>query len=139
MIKPIIKVLITSAFLLSNIQAEEKVVTMRNLLDGMNLTHLGLLTNTKTLVTEGVFEIKVATTILGSIDHGKYHYFDEIQVYAYNKKKAQELSTHADQLLKEFNDDNITMAMKEYNSLLLQCVECHLKLRDYKDRGNNVR
>ncbi|MDD2790030.1 MAG: hypothetical protein PHU40_05115 [Sulfurimonas sp.] len=139
MIKPIIKLLITSMFLLSDVHAEDKVVTMRTLLDGINLTQLGLLTNTEALVREGVLEIKVATTILGSIERGKYHYLDEIQTYAYNKKKAQALSTHADQLLKEFNDNNITRAMQEYNLLALQCVECHLKLRDYQDRGNSLR
>ncbi len=123
---------------MSSLNAEERVVTMKTLIDGINLVQLGFLTNTELFIKEGIFEIKSSADILIDNKHsGGYLSLRQAQGDAYTKTNAQELTIHADNLLKQFEDGNITTALQEYNSIMLQCIECHNKLRNYKNRGHS--
>ena len=139
MMKSILKISLTTLLLLGTLHAEEKAVTMRTMLDAMNLIQLGLLTNTKVLVKEGVFELENSKNKLGTVDHSRYLSFDEVQGYAYTKEKVDQLGIEATRLQTFFKAGDTTEALQAYNSIMLQCVECHTKLRDYKDEGIRFR
>lgn len=139
MMKSIIKICVASLLILSTLHAEEKAITMRNMLDGINLIQLGLLTNTKLLVKEGVIELQDSKNKLESIDHSRYLSFDEVQGYAYTKEKVVQLGEDASKLLAFFDDGNILEALKAYESIMQRCMECHIKLRDHEDEGSRFR
>ena len=131
MIKSILKTAVASLILTTTLQAEEKAVTMRTILDGMNLIQLGFLTNTEILIEEGVFEVNHGKSILEAIGKTKNLSFEEIQYPKYIKQ----ITIHTDLLLKEYKSGEIKKAMLEYKSLMNTCISCHMRLRDYKDRG----
>lgn len=138
-IKSILKASVASLILTVTLQAEERAITMKTMLDGMNLIQLGFLTNTEVMIEQGIFEIKTSTDILTNVKHVGPPSLREARGHACSKKNVQELTTHANELLKQFKDGNITTALREYNSIVLQCVECHNTLRNYKDRGHRFR
>ncbi len=140
MISQILKVYIVLTFLfMGSLYAEQRSVTMENLLDGISLVQLGFLTNTEKFVKEGSLEIKRSSKVLTHSKHLGMPSFSEVQEIVYTKDNAHQLHLHADNLLVQYQDGNITMALKEYDSIIMQCINCHEKLRDFRDRGNGFR
>jgi len=139
MIKAVLKVFLVSLILSTTVNAEEKAITMRTMLDAVNLVQLGLLTNTKLLVKEGVAELKDAKSKLEKIDHTRYLSFDEVQGYTYTKEKVTQIGIDADEVYTFFVNGKHAEALTAYKSLMLRCMECHSKLRDYEDEGNRFR
>ena len=123
----------------TTLSAEEKVVTMQTFLDGINLVKLGILTNTKSFVLKGVSEVKASAGVLCYDRPLVMPSFDEARGHAYTKKNMQQLNMQADKLLRLYKTGDVSAALNEYNAILQQCVECHSKLRDYKDRGHGFR
>lgn len=139
MIKSILKASIASLILTITLHAEEKAVTMQTMLDGFKLVQLGFLTNSEAMVEQGIFEIKISTDVLTELKHLGPPALREARGHTYNKKNLQQLNIFTDELLKQFKDGNIIAAMQEYNSIMLQCVECHNKQQGYKNRGSSFR
>ncbi len=140
MISQILKVYIALTFLfMGSLYAEQKSVTMENLLDGIGLVQLGFLTNTEEFIKEGALEIKRSSEILTHSKHLGMPSYNEIQEIVYTKDNVHQLHLHADNLLLQYQDANITMALKEYDSIIMQCINCHNKLRDFKGKGNAFR
>lgn len=135
----ILKISIVFIIFLGTLHAEEKAVTMRTMLDAMNLIQLGLLTNTKILVKEGVLELENSKNKLNAVDHSRYLSFDEVQGYTYTKEKVYHLGIEAKKLQTYFKAGNTIEALKAYSSIMMQCIECHTKLRDYEDKGVRFR
>jgi hypothetical protein len=135
MIKSVVAMIILQILLVSPTLAEEKAVTMKSLLDGMNLIQLGFLTNTELLIEEGVFEVNYGKEILRTVHKSKYLSFDEAQSFKYTQETLKKITIHLDLLLKEYKAGETLKAMQEYQLLMNQCISCHMKLRDYKDRG----
>jgi len=113
---------------------------MQTFFDGISLVQLGILTNTESIVEEGIFTIKTSAGILKEGDKPSgFPSLDKAKEHAYTKKNLQELNMHTDELLKQFKAGDVTAVLKEYNSIMLQCVECHVEQRYYKDRGHGFR
>lgn len=138
MIKSLIVAVILQMLFVLSVQAEEKAVTMRTMLEGVNMIQLGFLTNTKTLVEDGISEIQAGRKVLETVDRSHYMSFDEVQAHAYTKQKTNKIYMHAVALENKYKAGQTFEAMAEYELLIRQCIECHTKLRDYKDMGNNL-
>lgn len=139
MLKSVIVSIIIQILLISPALAEEKAVTMRTMIGGMNLIQLGFLTNTETLIEQGVFEVNYSKSILDAFDKTMYMSLDVIQHHEYTKKMSAQITIHADLLLKEYKAREVNKAMQEYQSLMNTCINCHMKLRDFKDRGDRFK
>ncbi len=135
----LLKVSLSALITLSTLHAEIKTSIMEEMLDSVNLIQLGILTNTNAMVQEGVSQIKVSSKQLSAVDHSKYLYFDQIKSFKYTKEKASKISIHATKITTYFEAKDTANAHKEYALLIDQCIECHNKLRDYKDRGEGYR
>ncbi len=135
----LLKVCISTLITLSTLNAEIKTSIMEEMLDSVNLIQLGILTNTNSMVQEGVSQMKTSSKQLSSIDHSQYLYFDQIKSFKYTKEKASKISIHAAKIATDFEAGDIDNAHQEYALLINQCIECHNKLRDYKDRGESYR
>ena len=112
---------------------------MRTFLDGISLVQLGILTNTESIVEEGIFEIKTSAGILRKGKPSGFPSLGEAKDHAYTKKNLQQLKIHTDELLKKFKAGDIIAVLKEYNAIMTQCVECHVEQRYYRNRGHGFR
>ena len=139
MIKFLVSVTLVSLISLQSLYAQEKVVTMSTMLDGINMVQFGFLTNTKAFVEEGVVEIQRGREALEKIDNSNYLTFDEVHGYAYTKKKTTKIYDSSVLLLENFESGKAFEAMENYKNIVNQCIECHMKLRDFKDRGSSLR
>lgn len=137
--KKTITAICTMLLILHNtLVADDKAITMQTMLEGVNMIQLGLLTNTQTIVEQGVLEIKYGKKSLEAIDRSHYLSFDEIQAQVYTMKITKKLDTHTKKLLKHYKEGDIGAAMTEYHIIMQQCVECHAKLRDFVDRADKL-
>ncbi len=135
----LLKVSLSALITLSTLHAEIKTSIMEEMLDSVNLIQLGILTNTKAIVQEGVSQIKVSSKQLSTFDHSKYMYFDQVKSFKYTKEKASKISIHSAKIATYFEAGDTSNAHKEYALLIDQCIGCHNKLRDYKDRGEGYK
>lgn len=131
--KHLFSLVLASLLGLSSLHAEEKAATMQTLLDAVSLIQLGFLTNTKVLVERGVVEIKMGKGVLEEVDHSSYLTLDKLQAHKYTSEVTKKIGKHADDLLEAYNNNDIPKALNEYGLITQQCVNCHEKLRDYKD------
>lgn len=139
MLKSIFGAAIFLLITLESAHAEQKAVTMSTMLDGMNMVQLGFLTNTRSFIEEGVFQIQRGREALEVIDNSHYLSFDEVRGFAYTKQKTTKIYDASVLLLEKYEDGKVFEAMDEYKNILNQCLECHDKLRDFKDRGSKLR
>lgn len=138
MIEKIIISLMVLIALSGSLKAQEKVVTMNALLGAVKSVQLGFLINNSELIARGVKEIQEGRKVLEQVDNSKYLSFDDVQGIQYTKQKTNKIYMHAVKLEKEYNDGNKLEAFSEYEQLIRQCMECHMKLRDFEDKEKTL-
>ncbi|HIP02776.1 MAG TPA: hypothetical protein EYH01_04750 [Campylobacterales bacterium] len=113
--------------------SKERIEAMRAMENAMATIQKGFLYNDARIVEKGVKMLKDRSIHLEPPLTGdeKYLKKEETYKYKFTKKQAYRMNIYADDIQRDFYNDEKKQAMYAYTKILKQCMSCHSRIRKW--------
>ena len=124
--KVIIALTISSSILMVSYTQEDRIKDMQAMEVAMAEIQKGILYNNKSMVIEGVTNLKQASVNVEVAPKGAMDFSA-----SFAKRQAQNIMKYSEKIESNIKDDHKHGAIKNYTKVLNECISCHNKIRKW--------